>query len=101
MKAAPDFVKQELNKIIIADDLEELYQILDEGGDDSVGVDEFFDGIMRIGSGRIDMNTLRIQKQLNHIVKTFESEFEGLNDNIMKLDGMLVKSAYNIQQGII
>jgi voltage-gated sodium channel len=101
VKAAPDFVKQELNKIIIADDLEELYQILDEGGDDSVGVDEFFDGIMRIGSGRIDMNTLRIQKQLNHIVKTFESEFEALHDNVMKIDGMLVKSAYNMQQGII
>ena len=64
-----------------AEDLEELFHILDEDDEGHVSIDEFFDGIMRIGTGRIELSTLRIQKQMNKMTVKLFDEISKVNQS--------------------
>jgi hypothetical protein len=84
VKDAPEFVKEELNKLIVADDLVELFHILDGDGSERICLDEFFDGIMRIGTGQIEFATLRIQKNMDFVLKRVIKEFDKVNASLSK-----------------
>jgi voltage-gated sodium channel len=74
--SAPEHVRDELKKMISADDLEELFRILDMDGGGEIGIDEFFEGISKLCTKQIDMNTLRLQKKLEMIYLKLEDELE-------------------------
>jgi Ca2+-binding EF-hand superfamily protein len=86
---APESVRQELNKLVNTDDMEEIFHILDMDGSGSIDIDEFFDGISKIVTGKEDMPQLRLIKLITTSQRKHSEEFEAMNEKVDRLYGLL------------
>jgi len=62
---APESVQNELMKVINAEDLEEIFHMLDGDHSNSVAIEEFCDGISKIVQSDLSIETLRMMKQID------------------------------------
>ena len=76
LQNASESVRQELNKLVNTDDMEEIFHILDMDGSGSIDIDEFFDGISKIVTGKEDMPQLRLIKLITTSQRKHSEEFE-------------------------
>jgi voltage-gated sodium channel len=53
-----------IGQVIDADDLTEIFEIIDDDGSGEVGIDEFVDGISKIATSGLPIETVRLMKQI-------------------------------------
>ena len=82
LQNASESVRQELNKLVNTDDMEEIFHILDMDGSGSIDIDEFFDGISKIVTGKEDMPQLRLIKLITTSQRKHSEEFEVMNEKV-------------------
>jgi len=106
IKNANEEVRQQLEGFMQVDSLEELFEMIDVDGSGEIDIDEFCDGISKVVSSDIDVETMRMLKQLSVIrkeLKDLKSSVGNLGARMAQvreqLGGILKQTAESSRKG--
>ena len=74
-----------MKQLLGADELEEVFHIIDFDGSGEIDIEEFFETISKVVLGNLTLNDLRHQRQLSATTNQLREHIEKLED---KIDGL-------------
>ena len=75
---APQNVKDEMNVLININELEDLFEIMDEDGTGTVSMDEFFECLSRTVIADVSIDQLRVIKKLDRCIRSEDEMTDSL-----------------------
>ena len=74
-----------MGKILGDDEFEEIFRIIDFDGSGEIGIDEFFDNISKVVTGQLNINDMRIQKQISTCTHGIHERLDDLENKLRAL----------------
>merc|ERR1719311_202052 len=78
-------VQEQLQDIVDMEEVEELFQALDDAGSGEIGIDEFCDGILKSQKGK-SMEMLCVMRQSRHIMFQVNKLMERSDEQELRLE---------------